>query len=274
MNAPAIEAIKAQMKATWMAGDFGRIATFTEPTAMAFIKRRGIKEGMHVLDAACGTGNLAIPAAKAGAYVTGIDIATNLVEAARERARRERLNIRFDEGDVEELPYGDASFDLVVSMFGAMFAPRPERTAAELLRVCRPGGQIAMANWTPRGVIGEQHDVMGRHLPLPPGAASPLEWGDEATVRARLGGGATALRATPVAAPLKFPFSVPETVEFFRTYFGPAQRPLPFSPRSSRRFCGATWRASTNATTAPRMERPTWKPNISKSWRRVRESCR
>jgi SAM-dependent methyltransferase len=169
MNAPAIAAIKAQTKAMWTAGDFGQIAKFTEPAAEAFIKRRAISEGMQVLDAACGTGNAAIPAATVGAYVTGVDIAPNLIEAARERARQARLNIRFDEGDVEDLPYGDASFDLVVSMFGAMFAPRPERAAAELLRVCRPGGQIAMANWAPRGFIREQHDVMGRQLPLPPG---------------------------------------------------------------------------------------------------------
>jgi SAM-dependent methyltransferase len=224
MNAPAIGAIKAQMKAIWMAGDFGQIAKFMEPTAVAFIKRRGIREGMHVLDAACGTGNLAIPAAKAGADVTGVDIATNLVAAARERAGRERLNIRFDEGDVEELPYADRSFDLVVSMFGAMFASHPERTAAELLRVLRPGGQIAMANWTPRGFIGEQHEVMGKHLPIPPGARSPLEWGEEASVRERFAHGVVDLRLTPILASLKFPFSETETVEFFRTHFGPAQR--------------------------------------------------
>ena len=180
MNAPDISMIKAQMKAIWMAGDFGQIAKFTEPTAAAFIKRRGLKQGMQVLDAACGTGNAAIPAAKAGAYVTGVDIAPNLLEAARERARRERLNIRFDEGDVEALPYADASFDLVVSMFGAIFAPRPERAAAELIRVCRPGGQIAMANWTPGGFIGEQHEALARHLPAPPGRRNPIEWGDEA----------------------------------------------------------------------------------------------
>jgi len=224
MNAPDISTIKAQMRAVWMAGDFGQIAKFTAPTAAAFIERRGVERGMRVLDAACGTGNAAIPAAAAGAYVTGVDIAPNLLEAARERARRARLNIRFDEGDVEALPYPDASFDLVVSMFGAIFAPRPERAAAELIRVCKPGGQIAMANWTPRGFIGRQHEIIDRYLPMRPGAVSPLEWGNEATLRERFGDGVTALRATPVMATLRYPFSAAETVEFFRIHFGPAQR--------------------------------------------------
>jgi SAM-dependent methyltransferase len=179
---------------------------------------------MHVLDAACGTGNAAIPAARAGAYVTGVDIAPNLIEAARERARHARLNIRFDEGDVEDLPYADGSFDLVVSMFGAIFAPRPERAAAELIRVCKPDGQIAMANWTPRGFIGRQHEIIDRYLPALPGAVSPLEWGNEATLRQRFGDGVTALRATAVMATLHYPFSAAETVEFFRIHFGPAQR--------------------------------------------------
>lgn len=224
MNAPAIGAIKAQMKAVWTAGDFGQIAKFTEPAAEAFIKRRAVGEGMHMLDAACGTGNAAIPAAKAGAYVTGIDIAPNLTAAARDRARREHLNIRFDEGDVEELPYADGSFDLVVSMFGAIFAPRPARAAAELIRVCRLGGRIAMANWTPGGFIGRQHEIIDRYLPARPGAPSPLAWGDEARLRELFGEGVTGLEATPIMATLHYPFSAAGTVAFFRTHFGPAQR--------------------------------------------------
>ena len=223
MNAPDIKMIKTQMKALWTEGDFGQIAKFTEPAAEAFIKRRAITEGLRVLDVACGTGNAAIPAAQAGAYVTGVDIAPNLIETARGRAKRARLNIRFDEGDVEDLPYADGSFDLVVSMFGAVFAPRPARAAAELLRVCRPGGQIAMANWTPRGFVGRQHEIIGRYVPARAGAASPLEWGDEAMVRERFGDGAAALQATTVVATLHYPFSPAETVEFFRTHFGPAQ---------------------------------------------------
>lgn len=149
-----IEALKARLKASWMAGDFGQIAKYSEPFAEQFITRRAIQPGMQVLDVVCGTGNLAIPAARAGAIVTGVDIATNLLEQARSRAKAEGLNIQFDQGDAEQLPYPDASFDFVVSMFGAMFAPRPEMVAAELVRVCRSGGRIAMANWTSDGFIG------------------------------------------------------------------------------------------------------------------------
>ena len=122
---------------------------------------------MKVLDVACGTGNLALPAARAGAEVTGVDIAPNLVEQARENAKREGLNVQFDEGDAEALPYADASFDAVVTMFGAMFAPRPDLVAAELKRVCRPGGVIAMANWTPAGFIGQMFKTMASHVPPP-----------------------------------------------------------------------------------------------------------
>ena len=146
-----MEALKARLKATWMAGDFGQIAKASEIAAEQFIARCAIKPGMRVLDVACGTGNLAIPAAKAGALVTGADIATNLLEEARARAEREGVTAQFDEGDADQLAYPDVSFDLVVSMFGAMFAPRPERVSAELVRVCRQGGRIVMANWTPHG---------------------------------------------------------------------------------------------------------------------------
>ena len=187
-----------------------------------------------MLDAACGTGNAAIPAARAGAYVTGVDIAPNLLEVGRARAKHERLNIRFDEGDVEALAYADASFDLVVSMFGAIFAPRPARAAAELIRVCKPGGQIAMANWTPGGFVGEQHEIVAKYLPLPPGGPNPIEWGDRANVRERLGDGVTDLLMTPAMAAMRFPFSAAATVEFFRTYFGPAQRAFAALPDNKR----------------------------------------
>src|SRR5262249_12948016 len=228
MNAPDIPQAKAGMKATWMAGDFGQIAKYPAPAAAAFIKRRKITPGIHMLDVACGTGNLAIPAAKAGARVTGVDIATNLLAAARERARheglREGLDIEFEEGNAEDLPFAAESFDLVISMFGAMFAPRPAVAATQMIRVCRPGGQIVMANWTPSGFIGEQHAIVAEHVPSPPGLANPLAWGDEATVRQRFAIGVRDLRITPVTAVLKYPFSPAETVEFFRTHFGPAQR--------------------------------------------------
>ena len=171
--------LKTRLKETWKAGDFGQIAKFLEREAEKFVARRNIKPGMRVLDVACGTGNVSIPAAKAGAIVTGVDIAPNLVEQARKRAESEGIKARFDEGDAEELPYGKGEFDLVLSMYGAMFAPRPEMVASELVRVCSPGGQIVMANWTPRGFVGQMFKIGTTYTPPPPGMPPPVLWGDE-----------------------------------------------------------------------------------------------
>ena len=172
-------------------------------------------------DVACGAGQIAIPAARAGVRVTGIDIASNLIEQARTRARAEGVDVRFDEGDAEALPYEDAAFDLVVSLIGAMFAPRPERVAAELVRVCRPGGRIVMANWTPEGHVGQMFKIIGKHVPPPPLMPSPLKWGDEATARERLGDGIAELETTKRLYPMHYPFPPAEVVEFFRVYYGP-----------------------------------------------------
>jgi ubiquinone/menaquinone biosynthesis C-methylase UbiE len=219
-----LEGHKARVKATWMAGDYGRIAQITEGAAHEFIDRRQLKANMQVLDVACGTGNLCIAAARTGAIVTGVDIAPNLVDQARSRAAQEMVNIRFDEGDTENLPYEADAFDLVVSMFGAMFAPRPDVVASELSRVCRHGGQIAMANWTPTGFIGELFRVTAKHVAPPAAVPSPLQWGDEAAVRERLHDHATDIKMTRILARLKFPFSIAETVEFYRVHYGPTLR--------------------------------------------------
>lgn len=223
-NTININAIKANQKAAWMAGDFGVIARSVDSHAKEFIESCGVKPGMRVLDVACGSGNAALHAARAGAEVTGVDIATNLVEQARTRAREENIRARFDEGDAEEMPYPDADFDLVVTMYGAMFAPRPEKTAAELLRVCRPGGKVAMANWTPGSFTGLMFKVSSAHVPPPPGIAPPVMWGDETAVRQRLNGGVKSLQMRKVPVTFRFPFSVPDTVEHFRKYFGPTYR--------------------------------------------------
>ena len=211
-------------RATWMAGDFGKIARSYEPGAAEFINRLNIQPDEQVLDVACGTGNLAIPAARNGAQVTGIDIAPNLVEQAQAWAHTEGLAIRFEEGNAEQMPYAAASFDTIVTMFGAMFAPRPDATAGELVRVCRPGGRIAMANWTPDGFIGQMFKIMGKHVPPAPGAPSPLQWGNEAVVAERLGDQIADLRCTQRTITFHFPFSAAATVEYFRTYYGPTLR--------------------------------------------------
>ena len=138
---PELEPLKEKMRATWMAGDFGKIAEYSAKDAEHFVDSLGIATGMRVLDVACGTGNLAIPAARTGAQVTGVDIATNLLDQARQRAAAEGLQITFEEGDAERLPFPDAEFDVVMSMFGAMFAPDPELVASELSRVCGTAGK-------------------------------------------------------------------------------------------------------------------------------------
>ncbi len=221
---PEMESLKTRLKAMWMAGDFGQVAKIIETGADEFIARLALQPGSRVLDVACGSGNLAMPAARAGAVVTGVDIAPNLLEQARARAQAEGLQIQFDEGDAESLSYDDAAFDVVVSMFGAMFAPQPELVSAELVRVCRPGGRIAMANWTPEGFIGQMFKVTGKHVPPPPAMPSPLKWGDEATVRERLQGGVASLELTRRMCSFKYEFSPAEVVEFFRAYYGPTQR--------------------------------------------------
>jgi len=151
-----------------------------------------------------------------------LDLAPNLLEQARKRAQAENLKIRFIEGDAEQLPFEDAEFDVVLSMFGAMFAPRPERVAAEFLRVCKPGGLIAMANWTPVGFIGEMFRIMGRYAPPPPGIPAPVLWGEEAVVRERFGP-KVRIETTKRDLVFDWEFGPAEVVEFFRTNLGPAR---------------------------------------------------
>ncbi|MEP6535506.1 MAG: class I SAM-dependent methyltransferase [Bryobacteraceae bacterium] len=216
-----LEQLKQKMRSTWMAGDFGQIARYSKKEAAAFVGRLGIKPGATVLDVACGTGNLSIPAALLGAKVTGADIATNLLDQARKRAAEENLDATFDEGDAEKLPYADGQFDSVITMFGAMFAPRPERAAAELIRVCKPGGLLAMANWTPKGFAGKMFALGARFAPPPAGVPAPVLWGDETTLRARLAEGTSEIRTTLRMMDMAFPFPPAEVVELFRRYFGP-----------------------------------------------------
>lgn len=225
MQLPAndIAQLKSTMKSVWMAGDFGKIANFSTGVAEDFVKRTPIGPGTRVLDVACGTGNTAIPAARAGASVTGVDIATNLLEQARQRAAAEKLDVQFREGDAEELPFDDQQFDVVITMFGAMFAPRPERVAAELLRVCKPGGHIAMANWTPEGFVGKTFQLTAKVAPPPPGVPAPVLWGSEPVVRQRFSNGVSKLNLVRENASIHYPFPPKAVVAYFRQYFGPTQ---------------------------------------------------
>jgi SAM-dependent methyltransferase len=211
------------MRAAWMAGDFGVIARTISGSGEAFIARLAIAPGARLLDVATGTGNLAVPAARAGAIVTGVDIAANLLVQARERAAAAHLSIQFDEGDAEALPYPDASFDIVVSMFGAMFAPRPALVASEFARVLKPGGTLAMANWNPASFSGQMFKVSGKHMPPPPGIPPPVLWGDETVVGERLAPYFIKIKTSLVPIDWDLASSPAGAVGFFRKFFGPTQ---------------------------------------------------
>jgi len=218
-----IDKIKDSMRASWMAGDFGVVAKTISAGAEAFTDRLDLHSGVHVLDVACGTGNTAIPLARNGCIVTGVDIAPNLLVQARERARDEGLTAIFDEGDAEQLPYLDASFDAVVTMFGAMFAPRPELVASEFARVLRPGGLLAMANWNPTSFTGQMFKAGSRHVPPPPGVPPPVLWGDDATLRERLARDFSDIKTELISIDFDLPTNPAGAVAFFRKYFGPTQ---------------------------------------------------
>ncbi len=221
-QAPSIDQIKSAMRSAWMAGDFGVVAkTITRPAEEFVAHLTTIQPGQHVLDVACGTGNTAIPLARRGALVTGVDIAPNLLVQARERAAAENLSIQFDEGDAEHLPYPDLAFDAVTTMFGAMFAPRPDLVASEFARVLKPGGLLAMANWNPASFSGQMFKVMARHAPPPPGIPPSVLWGDESTVHQRLSHNFSDIQTRLIPIDFDMPVNPAGAVAFFRKYFGP-----------------------------------------------------
>jgi SAM-dependent methyltransferase len=219
----ASDELKVRLKMTWMMGDYDLFSRFLEKDAEQFFQRLGVTPGARVLDVGCGAGQLALIAARAGAQVTGCDIATNWLEKARARAADEGLEIAFEEGDAESLPYDDAQFDAVVSLIGAMFAPRPDLVAAELIRVCRPGGMIAMANWTPGGFVGAMFKTISRYI-APSGMPAPVLWGDEGTVRDRFRDGISDLKLSSRIYHFDYPFPPDAVVDFYRTNYGPMSR--------------------------------------------------
>jgi ubiquinone/menaquinone biosynthesis C-methylase UbiE len=215
-----VEMLKARLKSIWMAGDYDQFSRYLEAGAREFYQRLPLGPGMRLLDVACGSGQLALMAAKDGLDVTGVDIATNLVERARSRARAAGLHARFEEADAEVLPFADAQFDVVTSLIGAMFAPRPDLVAAELLRVCNPGGTIAMANWTPQGFVGQMFKAVSKFI-APSGMPSPVLWGDETTVRQRFDHVLSDLRLVRRHYTFSYAFPPAAVVELFRLYYGP-----------------------------------------------------
>ncbi len=213
--------LTARARAVWTAGDFHRIALAYVPGAEAFVARLALSPDESVLDVACGTGNLALPAARAGANVTGIDIAPNLIAQARLEARGAGRPIHFEVGDAEALPYAGGRFDTTMTMFGAMFAYRPEKAAAEMLRVTKSGGRVAMANWTPEGFVGKLLRAHVAVVPPPAGVPSPLGRGDPEVVRARYGSRVASLTLTKRTIEFRFPFPPSAAAELFAAYYGP-----------------------------------------------------
>ena len=222
-NPTHLNDLKTRMKATWEAGDYAVFATYMEPGAVDLLEAWRVAPGETLLDVGCGAGQLAIPAARMGLRATGVDIASNLVQKARERASADGLDATFHEGDAEDLPFADGSFDIVASIFGAMFAPRPDRVAAELRRVCRPGGRILMGNWTPESFPAHMFRTVAKYVP-PPDVPSPLLWGQDSVVRERLAGATEIRTEKRLYTKWTYPFRPEDVVDFFGRFFGPVVR--------------------------------------------------
>jgi ubiquinone/menaquinone biosynthesis C-methylase UbiE len=222
-DAPDLQAVTQMQQKTWSEGDFAMVANLVYYPSENLAEALDIVPDERVLDVACGSGNAAIAAARrAWGNTVGADFVPALLERGRERAAAERLEIEFVEADAQDLPFEDASFDVVVSVYGAMFAPDQERTAAELLRVTKPGGRIGMANWTPEGGVGGMFMTVAKHAPPPPGINPPLLWGTEDRLRELFGDAISDLKIERHIS--RQPFRSPDHyVEFFRRFFGPVK---------------------------------------------------
>jgi SAM-dependent methyltransferase len=217
---PDLAAVKKRQQQAWASGDFSVVGARIMVVAEQLVDAADLHAGWHVLDVATGSGNAAIAAARLGCTAVGVDYVPALLERGRIRASAERLPVELVEGDAEALPFPDGSFDAVTSVFGSMFAPDHAKAASELLRVCRPGGTIALASWTPDGFIGELFRTIAAHVPPPAGVASPMLWGTEAHLRELLGPGIDSLQIEERT--FTFRFTSPEDfVSFFRLWYGP-----------------------------------------------------
>jgi SAM-dependent methyltransferase len=221
-------AIKQRQQATWASGDYAAVGSRFPLIAELLCEAVDLRAGERVLDVACGNGNAALAAARRFCQVTGVDYVPELLERARRRAVAEGLDVAFEEADAEHLPFPDGTFDAVLSTCGAMFAPDQERTAAELLRVCRPGGRIGMINWTPDSYVAALFQTIGRYVPPPPGLRPPVQWGSEERLRELFGPDVT-ISAPRRSFGWRFP-SAEHQVEFFASFYGPANRAVAAVP--------------------------------------------
>lgn len=218
-----LSAAKAKQKIAWTAGDYAVIGTTLQIVGERLCEAVDVRAGERVLDVAAGNGNASLAAARHFAHVTAVDYVPALLAQARARAEAEHLPITLREGDAEALAFDDASFDLVLSTFGVMFTPDQERAARELLRVCRSGGRIGLANWTPEGFIGQLFKLIGRWVPPAPGLRPPSAWGTEARIAELFGAGAA--KIDYARRHFVFRYASPaHWIEVFRTYYGPVQK--------------------------------------------------
>src|SRR5205809_2332258 len=218
-----LSAIKQKQQQTWGSGDYGLVANSIIVVSELLCDAVDLRSNRKVLDVATGTGNTALAAARRFCEVTGVDYVPSLLERARERAAVDRLKVTFQEGDAEKLPVPDRSFDYVLSTFGVMFAPDQERAASELLRVCRPGGKIGLANWRPDSFAGEMFRSIAKYVPHPPELKPPSRWGTEEGLKELLGAGVSDLRSSRRSVIWRYP-SPQYWVDYFRKYFGPTKR--------------------------------------------------
>ena len=224
-NVEELRAAKERQQKAWAAGDFALLGTKVVIVGEQLCEAVDLHPGQKVLDVATGSGNTALAAARREGIVTGIDYVESLIERAKLRAATERLQIGFHQGDAEDLRFPDASFDVVLSTFGAMFAPHQEKVAQELLRVCRSGGRIGMANWVPDSFVGEQFRMMSGYLPTPPNLKSPMLWGREDRLRELFGAKISSLKTIRKTFVFRF-LSAEHWLEFHQTHFGPMVKTL------------------------------------------------
>jgi ubiquinone/menaquinone biosynthesis C-methylase UbiE len=216
-----MEEFKQAQRAMWAAGDYATLSELIRDVGERVVARAGVAPGMRVLDVACGTGNAAIPAARAGADVTGLDLVTGLLDGGRRKAAEAGVEVEWVEGDAEDLPFDGAAFDRVFSTFGHMFAPRHRRVADEMARVCRFGGVIATCTWTPKGTVGDVFRLSASYMPSPPDFASPpILWGSEEYVREMFGAVATDFAFEHHSATIEWD-SVEGFADYFMDRFGP-----------------------------------------------------
>lgn len=220
---PDFEAIKQRQQKTWASGNYANIGGRLQHISENLCEAVELRAGQKVLDVATGTGNAAIAAARRFCDATGIDYVPALLEHATHRAAADGLEVTFQECDAENLPFPDGTFDVVLSVFGVMFAPNQEKAAAELLRVTRSGGKIGLANWTPDGFIGQIFKINGRYLPPPSGVKPPPLWGTESRMRELFGDGITTLKASKRSMVFRY-LSPEHYVDYHRTHFGPTLR--------------------------------------------------